>query len=56
LADDVGWTELPAEQITPELVTRTEVLFIDHTVPHSGLSAAILARQHKIPVVATSNV
>jgi ribokinase len=52
LADDVGWTELPAGHITPELVTRAKVLFIDHTVPHSGLSAAILARRHMIPVVA----
>jgi sugar/nucleoside kinase (ribokinase family) len=52
LASDEGWTELPPEYITPQLITRAKVLFIDHCVPHSGIAAAKVAREHNIPVVA----
>jgi sulfofructose kinase len=51
-SDDNGAQELPDEAITAQLITRAKVLFIDHTVPHSGIAAARIAREHNIPVVA----
>ena len=47
-----GWREIDPELVTPELVARCRVLFVDHTVPLSGVRAAMEARKLGIPVVA----
>ena len=52
LSDNSGVKEISPARITSELIARAKTLFIDHTVPHSGALAALIARTHQIPVVA----
>lgn len=47
-----GRIEPDPEHITPELVQKCRVLFIDYLAPQAGLRAAQIARQNGIPVVA----
>ena len=47
-----GRVEPPLEHITPGLVSRCRVLFIDHHAPAAGIRAARLASELGIPVVA----
>jgi sulfofructose kinase len=42
----------PENMLTADLVERSRVLFIDHTLPEAGFRAARLAKQAGIPVVA----
>lgn len=51
LFSDAGIREPEPDQITAELVESCRVLFVDHTVPVSGLKAARLAHARGIPVV-----
>ncbi len=50
---DLAGLQPPPEQLlTADLVGRSRVIFIDHTLPAAAMAAARLARQAGIPVVA----
>jgi sulfofructose kinase len=50
--DVAGLQAPPLGYITPDLINKTRVLFVDHTLPVAGIKAAKLARTMGIPVVA----
>jgi sulfofructose kinase len=52
LYHSAGFREPAAEDIVPEWIQQSRVVFIDQNVPISGLQAAKLARQYNVPVAA----
>ena len=47
-----GVVPVRAENITAALITRSQLLLVDHTVVEAALAAVEIARRHQIPVVA----
>jgi ribokinase len=52
LSSAEGAVPFPPERITPQVLARTKVLFLDHTSGDTGLAATRIARDLRIPMVA----